>query len=445
VLDASRPGAYGTPMALVVIGAQFGDEGKGKIVDLFAEQADLVVRYQGGNNAGHTLWTNGKKTVLHLIPSGILRTHTLNVIGSGVVVDPEVLLKEIENLVLGGVNVGPQQLKISDRAHVILPYHKRLDLAREFRRGSLAIGTTGRGIGPAYEDKIARRGIRMVDYIDPPRFEALFFARIAEINEYLNTLPSGSGFGAFVQSEIDEIYQRYSEHAKKVAPFVADTGFLIDEQWRAKKRILFEGAQGALLDVDHGTYPYVTSSNTTAGGAITGTGLSVRAIQDVVGVTKAYATRVGSGPFPTELKDALGERLRAAGGEYGATTGRPRRCGWLDAPALRYAVRTSGVTTLAVTKLDILTNLAPIRVCTSYRVDGATLETIPASNEKYERCEPVYQDFPGWTEDISKCKKLSELPANARKYLDAMQEMAQVPIGWVSVGPARDEVIAVSP
>ncbi|MCC6809792.1 MAG: adenylosuccinate synthase [Deltaproteobacteria bacterium] len=431
-------------MALVVIGAQFGDEGKGKIVDLFAETADLVVRYQGGNNAGHTLVTNGKKTVLHLIPSGILRSHTLNVIGSGVVVDPEVLLHELSDLETGGVHVTPAQLKISDRAHVILPYHKRLDLAREFRRGSLAIGTTGRGIGPAYEDKIARRGIRMVDFIDRPRFEALFLARMAEINEYLATLPAGSGFGAFVQSEIDEIFHRYAEHAKKVAPFVADTGFLIDEQWRAKKRILFEGAQGALLDVDHGTYPYVTSSNTTAGGAITGTGLSVRAIEHVVGVTKAYATRVGAGPFPTELKDALGERLRSAGGEFGATTGRPRRCGWLDAPALKYAVRTSGVTTLAVTKLDILTGIDPIRVCVGYRVDGGELGTVPACTEKYARCEPVYRDFAGWTENLSKAKKLSDLPQNARKYLDAMTEMAGVPIGWVSVGPARDEVIALS-
>jgi adenylosuccinate synthase len=325
-----------------------------------------------------------------------------------------------------------------------MPYHKRLDLAREFRRGSLAIGTTGRGIGPAYEDKIARRGIRMVDFIDLPRFEPLFRARMAEVNEYLDTLPAGSGFGPFVASEIDEIFHRYSEHAKKVAPYVADTGFLIDQEWRNKKRILFEGAQGALLDVDHGTYPYVTSSNTTAGGAITGTGLSVRAIEHVVGVTKAYATRVGSGPFPTELKDALGERLRSAGGEYGATTGRPRRCGWLDAPALKYAVRTSGVTTLAVTKLDILTGIDPIRVCVGYRVDGAALETVPACTEKYARCEPVYRDFAGWTENLSKAKKLADLPNNARKYLDAMTEMAGVPIGWVSVGPARDEVITVS-
>lgn len=430
-------------MALVVIGAQFGDEGKGKIVDLFAEKADLVVRYQGGNNAGHTLWTNGKKTVLHLIPSGILRAHTLNLIGSGVVVDPEVLLHEIAELEAGGLHIGPQQLRVSDRAHVIMPYHKRLDLAREFRRGTLAIGTTGRGIGPTYEDKIARRGIRMVDYIDPKRFEALFHARIAEVNEYLATLPSGSGFGAYVQTEIDEIFARYRAHAQRLAPLVDDTGYSIDQAWRAGKRILFEGAQGALLDVDHGTYPYVTSSNTMAGGAITGTGLSVKAITDVVGVTKAYATRVGAGPFPTELKDALGERLRSAGGEFGATTGRPRRCGWLDAPALRYAVRTSGVTTLAVTKLDILTGLETIRVCVGYRVDGAALDTVPACTEKYARCEPVYKDFAGWTETLTGCKTLADLPAKARAYVDAMAEMAGVPIGWVSVGPARDEVIEV--
>ncbi len=432
-------------MAVVVIGAQFGDEGKGKIVDLFAERADLVVRYQGGNNAGHTLVTNGKKTVLHLIPSGVLRSHTLNVIGAGVVVDPEVLLAELAELHDNGVEVGPGQLRVSDRAHVILPYHKRLDLAREFRRGALAIGTTGRGIGPTYEDKIARRGIRMVDFIDRARFEALFRARVAEVNEYLATLPSGSGFGPFVQSEIDEIFQRYAQHAEKLRPLVDDTGELVDSAWRKQKRILFEGAQGALLDVDHGTYPYVTSSNTTAGGAITGTGLSVRAITDVVGVTKAYATRVGSGPFPTELNDPTGERLRSAGGEFGATTGRPRRCGWLDAPALRYAVRTSGVTTLAVTKLDILTGMDQIRVCVRYREGERELETVPACTETYSRCTPIYRDFPGWTETLTGCKSLKELPKNARAYLDAMAEMAGVGIGWVSVGPARDEVIEIAP
>ena len=428
-------------MAVVVVGAQFGDEGKGKIVDLFAEAADVVVRYQGGNNAGHTLVTGGKKTVLHLIPSGILRSHTLNIIGTGVVVDPEICLQEIDGLHASDVDAGPKHLRISDRAHVILPYHKRMDLAREFRRGSLAIGTTGRGIGPAYEDKIARRGIRMVDFVEPARFRALFDARMAEVNEYLNMLPSGSGFGAFVNSEIEEIFTRYQAHAERLRPYVDDTGELLDQQWRSGKKILFEGAQGALLDVDHGTYPYVTSSSTAAGGAITGSGVGPRVINEVVGVTKAYATRVGSGPFPTELKDALGERLRAAGGEFGATTGRPRRCGWLDMVALRYAVRAAGITSLAITKLDILSGIGDIRVCTGYEVDGQKVATVLADTDKYNRCVPVYRDFPGWTENLTQLKKLEDFPKNARAYLDAMSDLSGTPIGWVSVGPSRDQTI----
>lgn len=430
-------------MAMVVLGAQFGDEGKGKIVDLFAEDADVIVRYQGGNNAGHTLVANGKKTVLHLIPSGILRSHTLNIIASGVVVDPEVCNQELDELRASSVAVGPQQLRISDRAHVILPFHKRLDLAREFRRGSLAIGTTGRGIGPAYEDKIARRGIRMVDFIDKARFRELFMARVDEVNEYLATLPSGSGFGPFVATETEEIFARYAHHAERLAPYVADTSELLHDAQQAGKRILFEGAQGALLDVDHGTYPYVTSSSTAAGGAITGSGLGILAIKDVVGVTKAYATRVGAGPFPTELKDALGERLRSAGGEFGATTGRARRCGWLDMVALRYAVRTAGISTLAVTKLDILSGLETIRVCTGYEVDGGKLASVPADTERYARCTPVYRDFPGWTEDLTAMKSLEAFPKNARAYLDAMSELCGVPLGWVSVGPSRDQTIAL--
>lgn len=432
-----------TQVAIVVLGAQFGDEGKGKIVDLFAENADVVVRYQGGNNAGHTLVANGKKTVLHLIPSGVLRSHTLNIIASGVVVDPEVCNHEMDELRTSNLTITPKQLRISDRAHVIMPYHKRLDLAREFRRGSLAIGTTGRGIGPAYEDKIARRGIRMVDFIDKAKFRELFFARIAEVNEYLATLPTGSGFGPFVATEVEEIFARYALHAEKLAPYVADTGLLLEEAHLGGKRILFEGAQGALLDVDHGTYPYVTSSSTTAGGAITGTGLGVLAIKDVVGVTKAYATRVGAGPFPTELKDALGERLRSAGGEFGATTGRPRRCGWLDMVALRYAVRTAGISSLVVTKLDILSGLEVIRVCIGYEVDGARYDNVPADTDKYARCTPVYRDFPGWTEDLSKLTSLDQFPKNARDYLDAMSELSGVSLGWVSVGPSRDQTIAL--
>jgi adenylosuccinate synthase len=334
-------------------------------------------------------------------------------------------------------------LRISDRAHVILPYHKRMDLAREFRRGQLAIGTTGRGIGPAYEDKIARRGVRMVDFVDKARFSALFEARMTEVNEYLNMLPSGSSFGPFVASEIEEIFHRYLGHAEKLKPYIEDTGELLDQAWRSGKKILFEGAQGALLDIDHGTYPYVTSSNTTAGGAVTGSGVSVRAIVDVVGVTKAYATRVGSGPFPTELKDALGERLRSAGGEFGATTGRPRRCGWLDMVALRYAVRAAGITQLAVTKLDILSGLETIRVCTGYQVDGSVLATVPADTERYARCQPVYRDFPGWSEDLAGLRKLEAFPKNARAYLDAMSELAGVPLGWISVGPSRDQTIGL--
>jgi len=430
-------------MAVTVIGAQFGDEGKGKIVDLFSQTANLVVRYQGGNNAGHTLVTGGKKTVLHLIPSGVLRPHTLNIIGNGVVIDPEICLQEIAELSERGIEVSSKNLKLSDRAHVIFPYHKRLDLAREFRRGELAIGTTGRGIGPAYEDKIARRGIRMVDFVDPKKFAPLFFARMAEINDFLTTLPAGSGFGSFVSSEVEEIFHRYVAYAEKLKPYVADTGQILDQAWRQNQRILLEGAQGALLDVDHGTYPYVTSSSTTAGGSITGSGLPVKAFTDVVGVTKAYATRVGSGPFPTELKDALGDRLRSAGGEYGAVTGRPRRCGWLDLVALRYAVHTGSVTTLAVTKLDILTGIDPIRVCVDYKIEDVSVDTIPADGERYSHCQPVYREFAGWSEDITQTETLNALPKNARIYLDAMSEFSGVPIGWISVGAARDQTIAL--
>ena len=283
----------------------------------------------------------------------------------------------------------------------------------------------------------------MIDFIDPARFQSLFEARMAEVNEYLNTLPSGSGFGGFVPSETEEIFQRYRGYADRLRPYVDDTGELLDRSWRAGKKILFEGAQGALLDVDHGTYPYVTSSSTAAGGAITGSGLSVRAITDVVGVTKAYATRVGAGPFTTELKDALGERLRSAGGEFGATTGRPRRCGWLDMVALRYAVRSAGISCLAVTKLDILSGIDPIRVCIGYEVDGQEIGTVPADTERYSRCTPRYRDFAGWKENLADLRRLEDFPATARAYLDAMTEMAGVPIGWVSVGPSRDQTIAL--
>jgi len=423
--------AFSLQGSTVILGAQFGDEGKGKIVDLFAQQADVVVRYQGGNNAGHTLVVGGKKTVLHLIPSGVLHPHTVNVIGPGVVIDPCVLCHELESLQQSGTLLSPQRLKISDRAHVIMPYHKQLDLLREQHRGAQAIGTTGRGIGPAYEDKAARMGIRMIDLIRQDKLADKIKERLKLFNhhEVLSAL------------DVEHMIKTYQAYGQQLAPFVTDTGEWLESVQKRNQKILFEGAQGAMLDLDHGTYPFVTSSNTMTGGAINGSGVAFHQIKRVIGVSKAYATRVGAGPFPTELTGQEGEQLREKGAEFGATTGRPRRCGHLDLVALRYAVRCAGIQNLVVTKLDILSGLKTISVATSYLLDGQVTNTVPADVENYERCVPQYQTLPGFSEDISSVRSYEALPIAARQYLQFIEDYLSIPVILVSVGQGRDQVI----
>jgi adenylosuccinate synthase len=420
---------------VAVIGAQWGDEGKGKIVDLFSRDADIVVRFQGGNNAGHTLVIDGEKTVLHLIPSGALQPNKLCVIGNGVVVDPEALLEEIGRLRAKGHLLDDSLLKISEEAHLIMPYHKAIDQARERLRGKGKIGTTGRGIGPAYEDKVARVGIRFVDLLDGTTFREKLRRNIEEKNIYLKAILKEKAlvFG--------EIYEDYCGFREKLEKYVTDTGMLLDREIRAGKKVLFEGAQGTLLDVDHGTYPYVTSSNTVIGGVLTGAGIGPRSIHQIVGLSKAYTTRVGSGPFPTELKGADGERLKQEGDEFGATTGRPRRCGWFDAVGVRHAVRINGMTGIALTKLDVLTGFKNIKICTAYRSGGETYHDFPSSVRVLKNAEPVWEKMEGWDEPISGARKLSDLPANARRYVHRLEEIVGAEMILVSVGPGRDETI----
>jgi adenylosuccinate synthase len=426
------------PRTLVVVGAQWGDEGKGKIVDLLAERADVVVRFHGGNNAGHTLVVGEEKTILHLVPSGVLHPGTVCVIGNGVVVDPLVLLEEIGRLRSRGFLKDDRELKLSEQAHLILPYHKAIDLARERLRGKGKIGTTGRGIGPAYEDKFARTGIRVVDLLEEDTFRDKLRANLAEKNVYLRDR-LGEETLRFKKT-FDE-YRRIGEELRR---YVCDTSTFLDAEIRAGKRVLFEGAQGTMLDVDHGTYPYVTSSNCVAGAALPGAGVSCALLGSTLGITKAYTTRVGSGPFPTELDDALGQKLRQDGDEYGATTGRPRRCGWFDAVVLRYAARLSGLDGLAVTKLDVLGGFDRLRVCVAYRVNGETVDALPASGKKLAAADPVYEDLPGWKgDDISRARTLGDLPANARKYLDRIADLTGVKVRMVSVGARRDQTITV--
>ena len=421
-------------MSVVVVGIQWGDEGKGKIVDLLTEKADMVVRFQGGNNAGHTLVAEGKKFVFHLIPSGILHKEKMCVIGNGVVIDPFVLLEEMETLEKEGLAVTPDRLKISSRAHLILPYHRSLDLAREDKSGK-KIGTTGRGIGPAYEDKVGRRGIRVADFLAPE----VFAQKLAENTEWVNfVLTRYLGKDPLGPGEFEGLDDTLRD---RLRPFVTDTSVLLHEALQESKAILYEGAQGALLDVDHGTYPYVTSSNTVTGNVCSGSGVGPTTIKEVVGVLKAYTTRVGGGPFPTELFDETGQALRDRGAEYGATTGRPRRCGWFDAVAVRHAVRINGVTSLALTKLDVLDDLETIKVCTSYRLDGASRESFPALASELERVEPAYETLKGWQRDISGCRTWEELPDKARAYISYIEKMAGVPVDIVSVGSDRAQTI----
>jgi len=423
---------------VVVVGAQWGDEGKGKIVDLLTEQVQVVVRYQGGNNAGHTLVVGGEKFIFHLIPSGILHSGKQCVIGNGVVLDPEVLLQEMDNLRNRGVEVGPENLRISERTQVIMPYHKRLDLARERAKGAAKLGTTGRGIGPCYEDKVARRGIRVADLIDPEALQARLAEALPEKNFILEKFLGDEPFS------LDEIYIPYRTMGERLRPLVANVSVLLDGMNREGKNILFEGAQGTHLDIDHGTYPYVTSSNPVAGGAATGTGVGPGRLHRVLGVVKAYTTRVGAGPFPCECLDEVGEHLQVCGVEFGATTGRKRRCGWLDMVVVRESVRLNGLTGMAITKLDVLTGVNPVKLCVAYELDGVRRDTVPATLKDMERCRPIFEEFPGWTQDLRGVRRYGDLPAPTRAYLERVEQLAGVPIQIISVGPDREETIVVS-
>ncbi len=422
---------------IVVVGTQWGDEGKGKIVDLLTADADVIVRFQGGNNAGHTIVFDGQKFILHLIPSGIFHQEKTCLIGNGVVIDPEVLLGEIENLEAKGVPVPPGHLYISERAHLIMPYHKAIDHGREAKKGKTKIGTTGRGIGPCYEDKIARRGIKVGDLLDADLFRAKLEEILEEKNFYL------SQYLGREPLDFEEIYSRYLEMGQRLAPYVTNVSVELEKARAKGAKILFEGAQGTQLDIDHGTYPFVTSSNTVAGGACHGAGVGPTTIDFVLGICKAYTTRVGGGPFPTELFDETGNYMRERGGEFGSTTGRPRRCGWLDGVVLKEAVRLNGLSALAITKLDVLSGLNPLKVCVAYRLNGERVETFPANIREVERVEPIYEELPGWQEDISQVRRFEDLPQATKDYLRWIEEFAGVPIDIVSVGPARDQTIVL--
>ena len=419
---------------VVILGTQWGDEGKGKIVDLLTEQADAVVRFQGGHNAGHTLVIGGQKTVLHLIPSGVLRAGVQCLIGNGVVLSPEALLKEIDTLEDSGVPV-QDRLKISAACPLILPYHVALDQAREARRGENKIGTTGRGIGPCYEDKAARRALRLGDLRDPARFASA----LEEVLDYHNHLLAH--YYGVDTLEFSAVLDEALAHGERLMPMMADVTSLLHEYRKTQARLLFEGAQGSLLDIDHGTYPFVTSSNTTAGGTATGSGFGPLFLDYVLGITKAYTTRVGSGPFPTELFDETGLRLAERGHEFGATTGRPRRCGWFDAVALRTAVNINSVSGLCLTKLDVLDGLEEISVCVGYTNDAGETVANPIDAVDYENLRPVYETLPGWSESTVGLKSLDALPANARAYISRLEALVGAPIDIISTGPDREETI----
>lgn len=417
--------------AVVVVGAQWGDEGKGKVVDLWAQYADAVVRYGGGANAGHTLVAEGEKRVFHLIPSGALHERITCVIAQGTVVDPQVLAGEIDWLRNRGL-LSQGRVRISDRAHVVMPHHKTLDGLRE--RGDSAIGTTKRGIGPAYEDKSARRGIRIGDLLDPAGLKDKLGTNLEAWRPVIEAL------GGEVPDR-DDTVEQYVQLGETLRPHIGNTGRWVTDALRGQSKVLLEGAQGTLLDIDHGTYPYVTSSSAVAGGACAGAGVGPTAVDRVAGITKAYTTRVGGGPFPTELEGPEGEELRKQGAEYGATTGRPRRCGWLDMVALRYAVRINGMDELALTKLDVLSGLDEVALCVAYELDGTQLDEPPF--EGLPRVQPVYERLPGWKADITGCRTRDELPAEARRYIERIEELADCPVGLVSVGPDRRQSIGL--
>jgi len=421
--------------AIVLLGAQWGDEGKGKATDLLGDRVKYVVRYQGGNNAGHTVVIGGQKYALHLLPSGILTPNCIPVIGNGVVIDPAVLLEEIAGLNERGVDTS--NLKISTNAHLIAPYHRTIDKVSERFLGKAKIGTTGRGIGPAYADKINRIGIRAQDLFDPSILRQKVEGALRDKNQVLIKVFNRKGL------EVDEVLREYLEFAEALRPYVVDTSLLLNQALDRGESVLLEGSQGTLLDVDHGTYPFVTSSNPTAGGASTGSGIGPTRISRVIGIVKAYTTRVGSGPFPTELFDEDGEKLRSLGGEIGTTTGRSRRCGWYDAPIARYAVRINGLTDLFLTKLDVLTGWEKISVCVAYEIDGKRVEELPASQSDFHHAKPVYEHLPGWSEEISEARRLTDLPKNAQAYIKFLEEISGAPMSAIGVGPGRDETIVV--
>jgi len=420
---------------IVVVGTQWGDEGKGKITDFLAEKADVVVRFQGGNNAGHTIKFDGKKFALHLIPSGIFRKEAINVLANGMVINPKALLEELEMLKQGGVD--EYNLAISDRAHIILPYHIELDgLLEELKEDSKKVGTTKKGIGPAYTDKASRIGIRVCDFID----DEVFREKLTDNLAYYNKL-----FVLFGKPEfsVEEVIDEYKEYAKVISPFVTDTSLLLNKSFDEDKKVLFEGAQGALLCLDHGTYPFVTSSSPTAASVPLNAGVSPKFINEVVGITKAYSTRVGSGFFATEFEDEVAHKIREVGHEYGTTTGRPRRIGWIDTVVLRHTKRISGITGLSVMLLDVLSGIETLKICVAYKLNGDIIDYIPASIKEFELCEPVYIEVPGWEEDITKVASFSDLPQNAQGYLNKVSELAGIPLAIFSVGPDRTQTVVL--
>ncbi|ABS39775.1 adenylosuccinate synthase [Clostridium botulinum] len=424
--------------AFIVLGAQWGDEGKGKMTDYLAENADVVVRFQGGNNAGHTVVVGEKEYKLHLIPSGILYNDKLNVIGNGVVLDPKALFEEINYLESLGVEITPDRLIISDRAHVIMPYHRVLDGIKERARGNKDIGTTGKGIGPSYTDKMERSGIRVCDLIHKEVFEENLKETLEVKNKIITEVFGGEAL------DYNEIYNEYLGYAEKLRPFVKDISVIVNKKIKDGKEVLFEGAQGTLLDIDYGTYPYVTSSSTIAGGVCIGAGVGPTAITNAVGIAKAYTTRVGKGPFPTELLDSTGDWVREKGHEFGVTTGRARRCGWLDLVILKTSARISGLTSFAVTKIDTLAGLDTLKVCTGYRLNGEIIDYVPASLEDLAKCEPIYEEFEGWDDSIANARCYEDLPENAIKYLKKIEDFTETKVSIVSVGPKRDQTMMIS-
>ncbi|CEG29469.1 adenylosuccinate synthase [Bacillus sp. B-jedd] len=421
--------------SVVVVGTQWGDEGKGKITDFLSENAEVIARYQGGNNAGHTIKFNGVTYKLHLIPSGIFYKEKTCVIGNGMVVDPKALIKELAYL--HGEGVSTDNLRISNRAHVILPYHLKLDEVEEERKGANKIGTTKKGIGPSYMDKAARVGIRIADLLDREVFEEKLARNLEEKNRLFEKIYETVGFTA------EEILDEYYEYGQQIKKYVCDTSVVLNDALDEGRRVLFEGAQGVMLDIDQGTYPFVTSSNPVAGGVTIGSGVGPTKITKIVGVSKAYTTRVGDGPFPTELDNEIGNQIREVGREYGTTTGRPRRVGWFDSVVVRHARRVSGITDLSLNSIDVLTGIETVKICAAYRYKGEIIEEFPASLKVLAECEPVYEEFPGWTEDITGCKSLDELPENARHYLERISQLTGIPLSIFSVGPDRSQTNVV--